>query len=308
MTYKKYCYKTLLVIYFFMRIGGGKLEKTKVRKKKNNGALRKANLIFILIFAIAIILVLIELNIAIKKKNELPTKTSINTKNIINDTDDEKKNIEEVNEGLSFETFVDKVYTEEEIRDFSSEEMREVRQIQIDKKNTSDLAIQKIAGSTSSKNAATRIVTNLYNTKDQVVRSSEVILETKNYYIVMVEWDYISVNTSKRQKQQVLVFKDFYYDMNKNILNMDDIDNVKDILDLKYYIETYSNTGKNIIQSFIRKDGEKSEYVIYYFDVEYGEEGMSNIIYLTSDILQINSETGSIENIQTSQISNGVRL
>ena len=41
-------------------------------------------------------------------------------------------------------------------------------------------------------------------------------------------------------------------------------------------------------------------------DVEYGNEGDSNKIYLTSDTLYINSETGLIESIQTNKISNGV--
>lgn len=141
-----------------------------------------------------------------------------------------------------------------------------------------------------------------------MVRSSKVVLETDTYYIVKVEWDYISENTSRSDSQQVLVFKEFYYDMDDKILNTDDINKVKDILDLQYYVETYSNTGKNIIQSFISKDGEVYEYVMYYFDVEYGNEGTSKRIYLTADILQINAATGLIENEETIRISNGVRL
>lgn len=272
---------------------------------KKNKTFKKVNLIFILIFAIAIILVLIELNVVIKKKNELPAKKSVNTKELINNSKDEKK-IEKINEGSSFETFVDNVYTEEEIRDFSSEEMRRVRQIQIDKKNTSDLKIKKVCGSASSENEATRKVTNLFEKSEQSVRSSKVVLETESYYIINVESEFISENNTIRNSEQVVVFKDFYYDVDKKVLNMDDINKVKDILDLKYYVETYSNTGKNIIQSFITKNGETSEYTIYYFDVEYGTEGDSNKIYLTSDTLYINSETGLIESIQTNKISNCV--
>lgn len=280
----------------------------KKQKKNGNKIFKKVNLIFILIFAIAIILVLIELNLVIKKKNELPVKTSINTKELINNTNSQKEKIDKINEELSFETFVDKVYTEDEIINFSSQEMRRVRQVQIDKKHTSNLSIKKICGSASSENEATRLVTNLYIQLGQAVKSSKVILETEYYYIVSIESDYINEKVTRKSIDQVLVFKDFYYDVNNKILNMDDINKVKDLLDLKYYIETYSNTGKNIIQSFITKNGEISEYVIYYFNVEYGEEGESNKIYLASDTLYINSETGLIENIQTEKISNSIKV
>lgn len=232
-----------------------------------------------------------------------------NTINTDNNHDKENSKIKQVNEGISFDTFVDKVYTKNEILNFSAEKIREVRQYQIDKKNTSNLSIQKVAESASSENDAMRIASQLYtNSIDQVVRSSKIVLETDYYYIVKVEWDYITENTSKRNNQQILIFKKFYYDINSKIVNTDDINIVKDVLDLKYYIETYSNTGKNLIQSFIEKNGETTKYIIYYFDIEYGEVGESNIIYLAADTLNINSATGRIEDIKTEILTNGVRF
>lgn len=292
-----------------MHIGGEKLKKQTKKSRKVNNVYRKATLIFILIFAVAIFLVILELKAVIKKKNELPTKASIVSKNTNSIDKDEKENTKKINEGINFDTFVDGVYTEDEILNFSAEKMREIRQYQIEKNNTSNLSIQKIVGSASSENIATRIATQSYsNITDQIVRSSKVVLETDYYYIVKVEWDYITENTSKRHNQQVLVFKEFYYDINNKILNMDDINKVKDVLDLKYYVETYSNTGKNIIQSFIYKNGEKTEYVIYYFEVEYGNEGSFNRIYLTSDTLKIDSATGLIESLETKRLGNGITV
>ncbi len=175
-----------------------------------------------------------------------------------NNINEENNNVQKIGEGKSFDTFVDKVYTENEILNFSVDKIREIRNTKLIKKNTSNLSIQKIVEVHLLKNVATRIATQSYNNaSDQIVRSSKVVLETDYYYVVKVEWDYVDERTSKRHNQQVLVFKEFYYNINNKTLNMDDINKVKDVLDLKYYVETYSNTGKNIIQSFINKNGEK---------------------------------------------------
>lgn len=284
------------------------MKKQNKKKRKVNKIYQNVSLAFILIFAIAIFLVVLELNSVIKKKNAIPPKAPIVLKSS-NTINEENNNVQKIGEGKSFDTFVDKVYTENEILNFSADKMREIRKYQIDKKNTSDLSIQKIVGSASTENVATRIATQSYRSvSDQIVRSSKVVLETDYYYVVKVEWDYINERTSKRHNQQVLVFKEFYYNINSKILNMDDINKVKDILDLEYYVETYSNTGKNIIQSFINKNGEKTEYVIYYFEVEPGEEGSSSRMYLVSDRIQIDSATGLIENVNTERLSNEIRV
>lgn len=284
------------------------MKKQNNKKRKVNKVYQNISLAFILIFAIAIFLVVLELNAVIKKKNEISPKAPIVLKsdNSMNKITD---NVQKIGEGKSFDTFVDKVYTENEILNFSVDKIREIRQYQIDKRNTSNLSIQKIVGSASSEDIATRIATQSYSSiSDQIVRSSKVVLETDYYYVVKVEWDYINQKTSKRHNQQVLVFKEFYYNIKNRTLNMDDINKTKDVLDLKYYVETYSNTGKNIIQSFIAKNGEKTEYVIYYFEVELGEEGYSNRIYLTADRIQIDSATGLIEDIKTERLGNGIRV
>lgn len=283
--------------------------KTKKNRRRKNNTYKSAMILFILIFAIAIVLVALELNVVIKKKKEISNSTY--TKSTINQVSPTGKDeeVKKINEGLSFDTFVDKVYTEDEILNLSSSEMIRIREAQIEKKGSSSLSIQRILGSASSGNEALRLATNTYNnTVDQTVNSSTIALEADTYYIVKVEWDYVSGNTSRRYNQQVLVFKDFYYNVDKNTLNMDDINKVKDILDLKYYIETYSNVGKRPIQSFITKNGETCEYTLYYFEVQYGEEGVSDKIYLTSEKVQIDSATGSILSKNTERIGSGVSI
>ncbi len=183
------------------------MKKQNKKKRKINKVYQNVSLAFILIFAIAIFLVVLELNAVIKKKNEIPPKAPIVLKNS-NNINEENNNVQKIGEGKSFDTFVDKVYTENEILNFSVDKIREIRQYQIDKKNTSNLSIQKIVGSASSENVATRIATQSYNNaSDQIVRSSKVVLETDYYYVVKVEWDYVDERTSKRHNQQVLVFK-----------------------------------------------------------------------------------------------------
>lgn len=269
----------------------------RTRKNKNNSVYKKAIMLFILIFAIAIILVSLELNVVLKKKKELSASNSVvNTKVNTNIVEYEgTEEVEQINEGLSFDTFVDRFYSENDILNLSSSEMLKIRQAQIEKKATSSLSVQKVLGSAASENEALRIATNEYNnTTDQLVRVSSIALEADTYYIIKVEWDYVGSSNSKRYNQQVLVFKEFYYDMDKNILNMDDLNKVKDILDLKYYIETYSNVGKRLIQSYITKNGEITEYNLYYFEVEYGQEDVSDKIYLTVQKVQIDSASGKV--------------
>ncbi len=52
----------------------------------------------------------------------------------------------------------------------------------------------------------------------------------------------------------------------------------------------------------------KAEYVIYYFEVEPGEEGKNSRLYLVSDKIQIDAEKGLIESINTEYLSNGIRI
>lgn len=283
--------------------------KTKKTRKRRNNTYRSAMILFILIFAIAIVLVALELNAVIKKKNEISNSTYTRpTTNQVSPSGKDEE-VKKINEGLSFDTFVDKVYTEDEILSLSSREMLRIREAQIEKKGASSLSIQRILGSASSENEALRLATNTYNnTVDQTVNSSTIVLEADTYYVVKVEWDYVGENTSRRYNQQVLVFKDFYYNADKKTLNMDDINKVKDILDLKYYVETYSNVSKRPIQSFIKKNGETCEYNLYYFEVQYGQEGVSDKIYLTSEKVQIDSATGSILSTNTERIGSGVNI
>ena len=109
------------------------MKKQNKKKRKINKVYQNVSLAFILIFAIAIFLVVLELNAVIKKKNEIPPKAPIVLKNS-NNINEENNNVQKIGEGKSFDTFVDKVYTENEILNFSVDKIREIRQYQIDKK------------------------------------------------------------------------------------------------------------------------------------------------------------------------------
>jgi len=284
------------------------LTTQKAKKKRKSKVYKKAILLFILIFVIAVILIMLELKFVLKKEKNVNNNVSVSKSdlNIIENVDDER--VTNINEGMSFETFVDKEYTQNEITSWTADEMKEIRKVQIDKKNSTNLSIKKIVGSASSPEEAMRLGNNYYSSYDQFVNSAEIALETDTYYIVKVNWDYISENVTRRYNNQVLVFKDFYYNEDTNVLNMDNIDKTKDVLDLNYYVECYFNVGKSLIQSFIEKNGERCEYILYYFDVEYGQDNVSDKIYLSKQVVQINSATGVIEDIRYERISSGVEM
>jgi len=279
-----------------------------MKAKRRNRAYKNAILLFILIFVIAVILIMIELKFVMKRKKSVSNNANVYTNNSNITEATENESVTNINEGMKFETFVDKSYTQAEITSWTADKMKEIRKAQIDKKNSTNLSIKKVIGSASSPEEAMRLGNNYYSSYDQFVNSADIVLETDTYYIVKVSWDYISEKVTRRYNNQVLVFKDFYYNQDTSVLNMDNIDKTKDVLDLNYYVECYFNVGKSLIQSFIEKDGEKCEYILYYFDVEYGQDNVSDKIYLAKQVVQINSATGVIEDVRSERISSGVEV
>ena len=115
-------------------------------------------------------------------------------------------------------------------------------------------------------------------------------------------------NVSKRNTQKVIVFKSFYYNASNEKFNLDDIQNIKIILDLKNYVENSSNEGKRYIQSFIEKNGKKCEYNLYYLNVNYGQEEKNDTVDLMKEIVTIDIATGKIENTQSQTIKNNIEV
>lgn len=78
------------------------------------------------------------------------------------------------------------------------------------------------------------------------------------------------------------------------------------MLDIENYIESYSNNGKRIVQSFIEKDGNRCEYILYYLDVLYGRDDTKDSISLIKEVVSINPATGAIEGSSNNIIRKGI--
>ena len=147
-----------------------------------------------------------------------------------------------------------------------------------------------------------------YFTDNQFVKATEIVDETDLYYIVGVTYDYINQNVAKRYTQNVLVFKKFYYNSETDTFNVDDVKNVKIILDLKNYITNYSNAGKVLVQSFMEKNGQQCEYVLYYLDVNYAEENKNASANLIKEVTTINAASGKVEEKTTQTVKSNLVL
>lgn len=264
----------------------------KNRKRKNT----KAN--SLLYFALVLIIVVVALFFEIRNIANVgkQMKESINERGeqIL---DDPNPVSEEKGKIIEFSSFVDKEYTKEEIEGMNSSEASRI--YELDSENKMD--IDKVLGSAGDEENACVVVSNAYNIDNQFISSTKVVDETELYYVVEVTYDYINQNVSKRYTQRALVFKSFYYNSEDNIFNVDDVKNVKIILDLKNYATNYSNAGKLLVQSFMEKDGQRCEYILYYLDVNYAEENKNPSANLVKETTIINAATGEVQdkNVQT---------
>ena len=203
-----------------------------------------------------------------------------------------------------FNTFADKEYTKEEIENMSASEASNIYNLE----KNNDLKIDKALGSAGDEDYACVVASSAYSTDNQFVKATEIVDETDLYYIVGVTYDYINQNVAKRYTQNVLVFKKFYYNSETDTFNVDDVKNVKIILDLKNYITNYSNAGKVLVQSFMEKNGQQCEYVLYYLDVNYAEENKNTSANLIKEVTTINAASGKVEEKNTQTVKSNLVL
>lgn len=268
------------------------------RKKK-----KSKNYVFLPIILLAIV-VIVAIIFFIIKLNDIKGKSQNNVVNLDEVQDVVETENKEVEEAMSFESFVKDSYTQNEIEQFSSQKINEILDNQINYGDVKVIDFKKIAGSVKGTDYLKTCISDFYD-DDQFVNTVNVVTETNLYYIVDVNVDYLSEAIQRNYNEKLLVFKNFYYNMNTNTLNMDDLNVVKQILDIKYYVQNYKNSGKRLIQSFIIDDGEKTKYTLYYFDINYGNN-KNNIINLVKEETVINSATGVIESVVRNNIKENV--
>lgn len=267
------------------------------RKRKKVSRFFLPVIVFGLIIVIAVIFLIVELN-SFKEKNK--KSNIVNVVDVKNETQENKED-----KILKFDTFVKKQYSKEEIENFSSKEINEILDNQINYGDIELIDFRKILGSSRNFDSLKSDVSEFYD-DDQFVNSVDIILENDIYYIIEVNLDYISPQITRNYVEKVLVFKEYYYNSNTEKFNMDDINIVKEILDIKYYVQNYKNNGKRLIQSFIEEIDEKTEYTMYYFDIEYQSEKNSNVITLVKEKTVIDSATGQVELIEKSNLKENV--
>lgn len=275
-------------------------KKQKRRKTKNS----KAN--SLLYFAVVLIIVAILLYFDIKNMTSVgkKIKESKNEDNIEVVEEETTAPEEEKGKIYEFNTFVDKEYTKEEIENMSASEASNIYNLE----KNNDLKIDKALGSAGDEDYACVVSSSAYSTDNQFVKATEIVDETDLYYIVGVTYDYINQNVAKRYTQNVLVFKKFYYNSETDTFNVDDVKNVKIILDLKNYITNYSNAGKVLVQSFMEKNGQQCEYVLYYLDVNYAEENKNASANLIKEVTTINAASGKVEEKTTQTVKSNLVL
>lgn len=260
-------------------------------KRRKNSKKSKRNVIIVVIFFVFCTVGLLVLEIQqIIKKGQNIKKASYNVEQVASNKEEKKENDE-----IKFDTFVDKTYTQSELKSLTDSQINELLKKQIEVTNEKDLEIEKIVGSASSRKEAINITTAAFSQTNQKVDKVTISKETEKYYVVNVDWSYINQNVSKKYNQKCIVFKDFYYNLDTNILNLDDVQIARQMLDIENYVESYSNNGKRIIQSFIEKEGNRCEYILYYLDVLYGRDDIKDSINLVKEVLSINPATGAIE-------------
>lgn len=206
---------------------------------------------------------------------------------------------------LKYDTFINKKYTQSQLENLGNSE---IAQLYNDYDKPKELDYTKALGSASTENSAKNIASRAYKKDNNVVRSSEVTGQNDLYYVVNVNYDYINANVSKRYSVNIIVFKTFYYNDEKNTFNLDDVENAKIIMDLDNYINDFSNAGKVNIQSFIQKNGQNYEYVLYYLSLNYGQSDKNDTVDLMKKVVSIDAATGEVVGTDILAVRTGIEI
>lgn len=237
-------------------------------------------------------------------------KLSSNQVAVSNVTEEKQEDVDKIDSNtkvdvLKYDTFINKKYTQNQLESLSNSE---IAQLYNDYDKPKELDYKKVLGSASTENTAKNVAARLYKKDNNVVRSSEVTGQNDLYYVVNVNYDYINGNVSKRYSVNVIVFKTFYYNDEKNTFNVDDVENAKIIMDLDNYINDFSNAGKVNIQSFIQKNGQNYEYVLYYLSLNYGQSDKNDTVDLMKKVVSIDAATGEVVGTDRLSVRAGIEI
>lgn len=257
--------------------------KSNRKQNKRNKMVIIVALLVLLTFVLLIaqIVQLVKSASSIKNKND--------SSNVVSEEKQEEKGKEE----LKFDTFVDEIYTEEELESLSVEDIN--RLLKLESAKFEQVDCKRVVGSANNINDAKKIAGDAFLGQNQFLIKTDLVAEDETFYIINVSWRYVSENVNSVYNQKVMVFKKFYFDIENQILNLDEIDKIKLVLDLNNYVRNQNNSNKKLIQSFMHKEGKRCEYILYYIDANYGTNGQRDSVNLVKETVVINPETGAIE-------------
>lgn len=275
-----------------------------MRKKKKSRNKRLQRIFLLLIVVITIIIVALGVQI-----NRLQ-KISSNEGAVSNVTEVKQKDADKIDSNtkvdtLKYDTFINKKYTQSQLENLSD---REIAQLYNDYDKPKEIEYRKALGSASTEDSAKNVASRVYKKDNNIVRSSEVTGQNDLYYVVNVNYDYINGNVSKRYSVNVIVFKTFYYNDEKNTFNVDDVENAKIIMDLDNYINDFSNGAKMNIQAFIQKNGQNYEYVLYYLSLNYGQSDKNDTADLMRKVVSIDAATGEVVGTDRFAVRTGIEI
>lgn len=273
--------------------------------KKKRSRNKRVQRIFLLLIVVVIVMT-VALGVQINKLQKL----SSNQVAVSNVTEEKQEDVDKIDSNtkvdvLKYDTFINKKYTQSQLDSLSESE---IAQLYNDYDKPKELDYKKALGSASTDDTAKNVAARLYKKDNNVVRSSEVTGQNDLYYVVNVNYDYINGNVSKRYSVNVIVFKTFYYNDEKNTFNVDDVENAKIIMDLDNYINDFSNAGKVNIQSFIQKNGQNYEYTLYYLSLNYGQSDKKDTVDLMKKVVSIDAATGKVVGTDKLSVRTGIEI
>ena len=161
---------------------------------------------------------------------------------------------------------------------------------------------KRIINSSNSIEEAQNAVLEEFNSNNKVIKNN-LLVESDTYYGLDVSWLHTQTNgKSSTYSEKVISFKKNIYDSENNIFYSKDKTIIKEVLNLRYYMQNYNDRGNKVLQSTISESSDCCEYTIYYIERVYGDWGINDVLHFKKDVIEIDKETGKINSTDSIEI------
>ncbi len=173
-----------------------------------------------------------------------------------------------------------------------------------------------VSSSSSSPEDAIEVVTNHFTNNNYPFSINTVVevwidIETEVFYGVYVKWEHNSSGKKSYYDEYVISFKKDIFDCRlRNVYNDEDYflvktnnpDQIRQILDILYYNNTYNISGSKLLKSEVLETEDQFIYQSYGTRVVYGDWGMKDKVSLLKEIWTINKASGELNLTSTNLI------